>query len=228
MPAGWPAGIYLAAQLLKEAPDVAQALVHLSGSTHIIRDYFIEEVLLQQPISIQDFLLQTSILARLSSQLCDAVCANTNSQARLEYLRQNNLFVTPLDGQGLYYRYHPLFQEALQAWLRQQYPLLERDLQERAAFWYEQQSTDRQIQVKPKMMRPSTRPLSSTLPVYLLTEREREVLTLLLRGASNREIAQDLIISEGTTKKHIANICSKFHVQRRTQVITRMLEQVAM
>ncbi len=68
----------------------------------------------------------------------------------------------------------------------------------------------------------------ATQPIHLLTDRERDVLALLLHGASNREIAQHLIISEGTTKKHIANICSKFNVQRRTQVITRMLEHASL
>lgn len=56
-----------------------------------------------------------------------------------------------------------------------------------------------------------------------LTERERDVLRLLMSGASNREIARHLIISEGTVKKHVSNICSKFSVQRRSQVIAKAL-----
>lgn len=58
-------------------------------------------------------------------------------------------------------------------------------------------------------------------PLAPLTSRERDVMRLLVEGATNREIAQQLIISEGTVKKHVSNICSKFGVQRRTQLITR-------
>ncbi|HEV2654928.1 MAG TPA: tetratricopeptide repeat protein, partial [Ktedonobacteraceae bacterium] len=56
-------------------------------------------------------------------------------------------------------------------------------------------------------------------PLAPLTSRERDVMRLLVEGATNREIAQQLIISEGTVKKHVSNICSKFGVQRRTQLI---------
>lgn len=60
-------------------------------------------------------------------------------------------------------------------------------------------------------------------PLDPVTERERDVLELLMEGASNREIAERLIISEGTVKKHVSNICSKLGVQRRSQVIHRAL-----
>ncbi len=54
-----------------------------------------------------------------------------------------------------------------------------------------------------------------------LTEREREVLHLLSTGASNREIAHRLVVSLGTVKKHVSNICGKLGVQSRTQAIAR-------
>jgi LuxR family maltose regulon positive regulatory protein len=55
----------------------------------------------------------------------------------------------------------------------------------------------------------------------LLTEREREVLRLLLEGASNREIAHRLVVSVNTVKRHIYNLCGKLGVQSRTQAIAR-------
>jgi LuxR family maltose regulon positive regulatory protein len=61
---------------------------------------------------------------------------------------------------------------------------------------------------------------SSSL-VEPLTRREREVLQLLAAGASNREIARRLVLSLGTVKKHVSNICSKLDVQSRTQAIAR-------
>ena len=67
-------------------------------------------------------------------------------------------------------------------------------------------------------------PLTSARPGPLaepLTEREREVLQLLAAGASNREIARRLVLSLGTVKKHVSNLCGKLEVQSRTQAIAR-------
>ena len=50
-----------------------------------------------------------------------------------------------------------------------------------------------------------------------LTERELEVLGLIARGMSNRDIAQSLTISEKTVKAHVGNILSKLHLKDRTQ-----------
>jgi len=54
-----------------------------------------------------------------------------------------------------------------------------------------------------------------------LTEREREVLRLLLEGVSNREIARRLVLSINTVKRHIYNLCGKLGVQSRTQAIVK-------
>jgi LuxR family maltose regulon positive regulatory protein len=54
-----------------------------------------------------------------------------------------------------------------------------------------------------------------------LTARERAVLELMLNGASNREIASELIVSVNTVKKHILNICGKLNVRGRTQAIAK-------
>ena len=67
-------------------------------------------------------------------------------------------------------------------------------------------------------------PLASARPDSLLeplTERERDVLRLLLEGASNREIARRLVLSVNTVKRHVYNLCGKLGVQSRTQAIIR-------
>lgn len=58
-----------------------------------------------------------------------------------------------------------------------------------------------------------------------LTEREREVLQLVASGATNREIAQRLIISENTVKIHIKHILDKLHVQNRVQAAAYAIEE---
>ena len=71
---------------------------------------------------------------------------------------------------------------------------------------------------------PSDIPPSSPLTGKLaepLTGREREVLRLLLEGASNREIARRLVVSVNTIKRHVYNLCGKLGVQSRTQAIAR-------
>jgi DNA-binding NarL/FixJ family response regulator len=69
-----------------------------------------------------------------------------------------------------------------------------------------------------QVVSPSSPP-SPSLPVGLaaLTPREREVLKLVAQGASNREIAQALYISEGTVKNHVTNILNRLDLRDRTQ-----------
>ena len=101
-------------------------------------DYLSEEVLARQPEPVQQFLLHTCILERLSGPLCDAVTAQQGSQAMLEALERANLFVVPLDDERGWYRYHHLFAEVLRSHLQQAEPTLMPELHRRASAWYEQ------------------------------------------------------------------------------------------
>lgn len=69
--------------------------------------------------------------------------------------------------------------------------------------------------------KPSSPPTPTTSPTRTdtdLSEREIDVVRLIARGATNREIAEALIISEGTVKNHISNILSRLGLRDRTQV----------
>jgi DNA-binding NarL/FixJ family response regulator len=59
----------------------------------------------------------------------------------------------------------------------------------------------------------------------LLTRREREVLQWVARGASNKEIAEALVISKNTVKNHMRNILSKLHLSNRAQVMAYALRK---
>lgn len=137
---GWITGLQLAAISLQGHRDTADFINSFSGSHYFVLDYLVEEVLQRQPESIQKFLLSTSILERLNGSLCDAVLpqASTSSQDILEYLERSNLLVFPLDDQRLWYRYHHLFADALQARLVQEDQDYVRELHLRACAWYKE------------------------------------------------------------------------------------------
>src|SRR5262249_10331568 len=92
----------------------------------------------QQPQEIQTFLLSTCILERLSASLCDALTEQDNSQQMLERLERANVFLTSLDNQRQWYRYHALFAEALSCQLERNYADLVPLLHARASHWYAQ------------------------------------------------------------------------------------------
>jgi DNA-binding CsgD family transcriptional regulator len=60
----------------------------------------------------------------------------------------------------------------------------------------------------------------------LLTAREREVLSLMVEGARNNEIADQLVISEGTVKSHVKNICRKLRASNRAEAVSKYLQLV--
>ena len=134
---GWIAGLQLAALSLQGRPDVSSFLPAFTGSHRFVLDYLSEEVLSRQPIPVQTFLLQTSILSRLSGSLCDTVTGLEQSQAMLEALDRANLFVAALDDEREWYRYHHLFADLLRSHLQQSEPALIPDLHRRASAWYE-------------------------------------------------------------------------------------------
>jgi len=136
---GWVAGLQLAGLSLQGLArgDVAGFIEAFAGSHRYVMDYLMEEVFSQQPVDVQRFLLQTSILDRLIGPLCDAVTGRDDGQAMLEWLDAVNLFIVPLDLERHWYRYHHLFADLLCDRLRQTQPERERELHRWAAAWYE-------------------------------------------------------------------------------------------
>jgi LuxR family maltose regulon positive regulatory protein len=156
---GWIAGLQLAGlAMARDRGNIEQFITSFTGSSRFIIDYLLEEVISQQPEDIQNFLLSTAILKRMSASLCASVLgeanktdeaqhavsfvdANRHYQEILEYLERSNLFLMPLDYERRWYRYHHLFAEALLARLTYLHPLLVSQLHLKASIWYEQQGS---------------------------------------------------------------------------------------
>jgi len=100
---GWIAGLQMAALSMQGRRDVSGFIKAFSGSHRFVPDYLVEDVLAQQSNAIQDLLLKTSILERMSAPLYDAITGRGDSQSVLAQLEQTNLFLIPLDDERHWY-----------------------------------------------------------------------------------------------------------------------------
>src|SRR5690349_5286990 len=134
---GWIAALQLAALSMQGREDVTAFIDGFAGDDRYIVDFLAEEVLQRQPEHVQHFLLQTSILDRLSGPLCDAVTGQDGGKAKLTALERGNLFLVPLDDRRQWYRYHQLFADVLHARLLDEQPHDVPELHRRASGWLE-------------------------------------------------------------------------------------------
>jgi LuxR family transcriptional regulator, maltose regulon positive regulatory protein len=130
---GWPAGLYLAALWLRDLADPHEGVRAFAGGQQQVAEYLAGEVLDSLSPDTKDFLLRTSVLGRLTPELCDAVLDRHDSAAMLAELRRSNVFIVALDGRGEWYRYHHLFGELLRLELGEAAGI---ELHRRAAAWY--------------------------------------------------------------------------------------------
>jgi LuxR family maltose regulon positive regulatory protein len=136
---GWIVGLQLAAlSLQREHPDhIPRFIRTFTGSHRFVVDYLVEEVLRRRPPGTRSFLLQTSILDRLTGDLCDSVTGQNDGQTTLERLEETNLFLVPLDNERRWYRYHHLFAELLRNQLAADDPDVLPALHRSASKWFE-------------------------------------------------------------------------------------------
>lgn len=153
---GWAAGLRLLLLTLhgrEDQQEIEQHLAQLASEPlpasnllasprRAIVAYFIHEVLSAQSEQIQRFLLQTSMLGRLTGSLCDSVTGNQESAALLAAIERAGLFLESLNEPGqseLWYRYHTLFAEAMRSEARSRLGDARlRELSRLAGQWYQQ------------------------------------------------------------------------------------------
>ncbi len=139
---GWIAGLQLAGLSIRGRSDSSSFIHSISGSHRFILNYLTEEVLSQQPEHIQQFMLETSILDRLSGDVCSAVTGRADSAFLLEQLWTANLFLVPLDDEQRWYRYHHLFADLLRSRQRVLQGEKTAELNRRASRWFAQACTE--------------------------------------------------------------------------------------
>lgn len=104
---GWATALVLIGQrLLDDKPPGVRDRDELFA-------FLAQEVLARQPPAVQRFLLASSILEELTPRLCDAVLERSDSAAMIDFLDSHNLFVSRLEADQEWYRYHQLFRDFL-------------------------------------------------------------------------------------------------------------------
>jgi len=135
---GWPAALQMAALSLRGSTDPAHLARVLEVRGRDIADYFISEVLEQQPPELVQFMLDTSILVgALTADACAAVTQRQDAAALLHGIDAAHLFLVALDDERTSFRYHRLVRNVLRAELRARDRAREQELQLRAAEWFE-------------------------------------------------------------------------------------------
>ena len=132
---GWIAGLQLFAISLQGKTDFQSTQRKFPETKHQISEYLVNEVLNQQELPVREFLIQSSILSELSPGFCNAVLSRSDSQETLTKIVEANLFITSLDEDHHWFRYHPLFAKALKDYLEKTTPDLIRKINRKAYIW---------------------------------------------------------------------------------------------
>ena len=134
---GWAAAVQMAALSLRGAADPARIARALEVRGPAIAEFFVSEVLEQQPPEVAQFMLDTSILGELIADTCAAVTGRPDAEALLRAIGTAQLFLVPLDDEQASFRYHHLVRQLLRAELHARDPAREQEFQLRAADWFE-------------------------------------------------------------------------------------------
>ena len=125
---GWPAALQMTALSLRSTTDPARVARALRVRSQEIADYFIAEVLDQQPPEVARFMLDTSVLSELTADTCAAVSGARDAAVLLHAIDAAHLFLVPVDEERTRFRCHGLVRQIMRAELRARDPARERML----------------------------------------------------------------------------------------------------
>ena len=133
---GWPLAIQTARLWLSSRNTDTNSIATFSGRITDIGEYLNEQVMGALSPDEQGFLLETSVLDRLSGDVANYVCERDDSWRLIEELVRRNLFLIGEDNEGRWYRYHQLFSEYLRERLERHSPARAAELTMRAGDWF--------------------------------------------------------------------------------------------
>lgn len=134
---GWVTGLLLASLSVSGSESAEVFISTFAGSSRHVLHFLTEEIFQMQDEQTRRFLLETSLLSQFCSSLCDAVTGRSDSSKVIERLERENMFITSLDDQKQWYRYHHLFSDLLSFHLeRNSDASYRRELHERASAWF--------------------------------------------------------------------------------------------
>jgi LuxR family maltose regulon positive regulatory protein len=134
---GWPAVLQMAALSLRSTTDPVRMARALRVRSQDIADYFIAEVLDQQPSEVARFMLDTSVLSELTADACAAISGAPDAAVLLHAIDAAHLFLVPVNDERTRFRCHGLVRQIMRAESRARDPARERMLQLRAAEYFE-------------------------------------------------------------------------------------------
>jgi LuxR family transcriptional regulator, maltose regulon positive regulatory protein len=134
---GWAAAVQMAALSLRSTADPVRIARALEVRGRAIAEFFVSEVLEQQPPEVAQFMLDTSILGELTADACAAVTGRQDTAALLRAVGTAQLFLVSLDDEQASFRYHHLVRQLLRTELRARDQAREQKLQLRAAEWFQ-------------------------------------------------------------------------------------------
>lgn len=141
---GWPAVLQLAGLSMVDNDDPHGFVGSFAITNRLVVEFVTEEVLNRLDTATREFLLRTSVLDRLTGDLCDAVIGTTGGAATLDRLERANLLLSPTDETRTWFRYHRLFADLLRAHARDALPDELPAINLRAGRWYLQQGMPRE------------------------------------------------------------------------------------
>ena len=134
---GWPAALQMTALSLRGTTDPARVARALRIRGQEIADYFIAEVLDQQPPEVARFMLDTSVLTELTADTCAAISGARDAAVLLHAIDAAHLFLVPVDEERTRFECHGLVRQIMRAELHARDPARERMLELRAAEYFE-------------------------------------------------------------------------------------------